>query len=83
MADQRELAQSLQSELQRLALASLSKEQLTKFGFEVLRLAPRLRTATMVEVLRLMTSENRFFFEVMQRHGEQTCLEMLRFIYLE
>lgn len=83
MADQREIAHHLQAELQRLAISSLSKEQLSKYGFDVLKLSPRLRTATMIEVLRHMTAENRFFIEVMQKHGEQTYLEMLRFIYLE
>jgi hypothetical protein len=49
----------------------------------ILKIKPKERTDQYIEVLRLMTKENKFFNSVLSEYGEETYNEMLKYCYVE
>lgn len=70
-------------ELLRLFVILLLRFSDLQIGLEVLKVAPKDRCDNMLETLKIMTMNNKFFNERKEQYGELTYNQMLKCIYLE
>jgi hypothetical protein len=82
-SDEKDVANSLNDRLLFITLDNLPTSQLNDLGLEVLRISPKLRTNSMINVLHVMTKGNRFFQSVQRDYGPETLSQMLKHVYLE